>query len=145
MLAAGASGWTTRIRKRGRAVIWCIAIWGLAIAGFGATRSLPFALACLALAGAADGVSAIFRTTIVQITTPDEYRGRLSAIFVAVVRGGPRVGEFESGIAASLGGLQFAAWTGGLACIAWIVMTAKLYPELAEYTDGSGDDSGANG
>ena len=145
MLAAGASGWTTRIRKRGRAVIWCIAIWGLAIAGFGATRSLPFALACLALAGAADGVSAIFRTTIVQITTPDEYRGRLSAIFVAVVRGGPRVGEFESGIAASLGGLQFAAWTGGLACIAWIVMTAKLYPELAAYTDESGDDSGADG
>ena len=145
MLAAGASGWTSTIRKRGLAVIWCIAIWGLAIAGFGFTKSLPLALVFLAIAGGADGISAIFRTTIVQTTTPDEYRGRLSAIFVAVVRGGPRVGEFESGIVSSLGGLQLAAWTGGLACIAWILVTARLYPELARYEDGPGSGSGADG
>ncbi len=135
LVAAALSGWTTRIKRRGMAVIWSIVVWGLAITGFGLTRSLRVALVCLAIAGAADAVSAVFRITIVQTTTPDEYRGRLSAIFVAVVRGGPRVGEFESGFAASFGGLQFAAWTGGLACIAWIAVTAQMYPELRAYTD----------
>ena len=133
LLAASMNGWTRRIRRQGRAVIWSIVVWGLAIAGFGFTRSLPLALCCLAIAGAADAVSAIFRSTIVQVTTPDEYRGRLNAIFVAVVRGGPRVGELESGIAASLGGLQFAAWTGGLAVLLAIAVTAKVYPELNHY------------
>jgi MFS family permease len=133
LIAASTSGWTRRVRRQGRAVIWMIALWGIAIAGFGLTKSLPLALVCLALAGGADGISAIFRSTIAQVTTPDDKRGRLNAIFVAVVRGGPRVGEFESGIATSIGGLQFAAWTGGLACLAWIALTAKLYPELAAY------------
>ena len=105
----------------------------MAIAGFGFTKSLPLALVCLALAGAADAVSAIFRSTIVQVTTPDEYRGRLNAIFVAVVRGGPRVGELESGVASSLGGLQVAAWSGGLAVLLAIAVTAKAYPELNRY------------
>jgi MFS family permease len=133
LIAATTSGWTRKVRRQGRAVIAMIALWGLAIAGFGLTRSLALALVCLAIAGATDGISAIFRSTIAQVTTPDHLRGRLNAIFVAVVRGGPRVGEFESGIATSLGGLQFAAWTGGLACLAWIALTAKLYPELAAY------------
>ena len=133
LLAASLNGWTRRIRRQGRAVIWSIVVWGLAIAGFGFTKSLPLALVCLALAGAADAVSAIFRSTIVQVTTPDEYRGRLNAIFVAVVRGGPRMGELESGIASSLGGLQFAAWSGGLAVLLAIAVTAKAYPELNRY------------
>jgi predicted MFS family arabinose efflux permease len=133
LLAASLNGWTRRVRRQGRAVIWSIVVWGLAIAGFGLTKSLLLALVCLALAGAADAVSAIFRSTIVQVTTPDEYRGRLNAIFVAVVRGGPRVGELESGIASSLGGLQFAAWTGGLAVLLAIAVTAKAYPELNRY------------
>lgn len=133
LLAAGLNGWTRRIRRQGRAVIISIAVWGVAIVGFGLTRFLPLALFCLAIAGAADAVSAIFRSTIAQVTTPDEYRGRLNAIFVAVVRGGPRVGEFESGIAASLGGLQFAAWTGGLAVLGCIAFTARRYPELNAY------------
>lgn len=137
LLAASLNGWTRRIKRQGRAVIWSIVVWGLAIAGFGATKSLWFALICLALAGAADAVSAIFRSTITQVTTPDEYRGRLNAIFVAVVRGGPRVGEFESGMVASVGGLQFAAWTGGLAVLAWILVTAKVYPELHAYVPDS--------
>jgi MFS family permease len=142
LLAASLNGWTRRIRRQGRAVIWSIAVWGLAIAGFGFTKSLPLALFFLALAGAADAISAIFRSTITQVTTPDEYRGRLNAIFVAVVRGGPRVGEFESGVVSSLGGLQFAAWTGGLACLAWILVTARLYPELDAYAPGTAAPAG---
>ncbi len=141
LLAASLNGWTRRIRRQGRAVIWSIAVWGLAIAGFGATRSLIIALVCLAIAGAADAVSAIFRSTIAQVSTPDEYRGRLNALFVAVVRGGPRVGELESGLVSSFGGLQFAAWTGGLACLAWIAVTAKAFPELSAYVPPSADDT----
>ncbi len=128
------SGWTSRIRRQGMAVIWCIVAWGLGIAAFGLTKNIVLALLGLSVAGAADAVSALFRSTIVQVTVPDEYRGRLSAIFIAVVRGGPRLGEFESGVAASIGGLQFAAVSGGLACVAWIAMVAKLYPELRNYS-----------
>lgn len=133
LVASATSGWTQRVRRQGRAVIWCIVSWGLGIALFGATRWIAVALVGLFVAGAADAISAVFRSTIVQVEVPDEYRGRLSAIFIAVVRGGPRLGEFESGLAASLGGLQFAAVSGGLACIVWIAVVAKRYPELGSY------------
>ena len=127
------SGWTARVKHQGRAVIWAIVVWGVGIAIFGATSSIVVALFGLALAGAADAVSAVFRSTIVQVEVPEEYRGRLTAVFISVVRGGPRLGEFESGVAARLGGLQFAAFSGGLACIAWIAVVAWRYPELRAY------------
>jgi predicted MFS family arabinose efflux permease len=133
MVTMATTGWTARVRRQGRAVITCIAVWGAAIAVFGLSRWLPLALIALAVAGGADAVSALFRSTIVQVTTPDEFRGRLSALHIAVVRGGPRVGEMESGVAASVIGLQAAAWTGGLACLVWIAVTAWRYPELARY------------
>jgi MFS family permease len=127
------NGWTARVRRQGMAVIWCIVAWGLGVALFGLTRSLPIALFGLVVAGAADVISATFRSTIVQVTVPDEYRGRLSAVFISVVRGGPRLGEFESGVAARLGGLQFSAVSGGLACLVWIAGVAWRYPELRHY------------
>jgi MFS family permease len=127
------SGWTGRVRRQGRAVIVAIGVWGIGIALFGATRSVVLALFGLALAGGADAVSAVFRSTIVQVEVPEEYRGRLTAVFISVVRGGPRLGEFESGVAARVGGLQFAAVSGGLACIVWIVLVAWRYPELRAY------------
>ena len=139
LIGGALNGWTGRIRRQGIAVIWCIVVWGLGIALFGATRNIYVALFGLALAGGADAISALFRTTIVQVTVPDEYRGRLSAIFISVVRGGPRLGEMESGAAAAIGGLQFAAVTGGLACLAWIALVAWRYPELRAYERHHGD------
>jgi MFS family permease len=133
VMAGALSGWTHKIRRQGWAVIICIVIWGLGIAVFGATHLLPVALIGLFVAGAADAVSALFRSTIVQVDVPDEYRGRLSSIFVAVVRGGPKLGETESGIAASFGGLQFAAVSGGLLCLVWIAAVAVFYPELRHW------------
>ena len=127
------SGWTAQVKRQGRAVIWAIVVWGIGIASFGATRSIVVALLGLALAGAADAISAVFRSTIVQVEVPEEFRGRLTAVFISVVRGGPRLGEFESGVAARVGGLQFAAVSGGLACIAWIAVVAWRYPELRAY------------
>lgn len=127
------SGWTAHVKRQGRAVIWAIVVWGIGIAAFGATRSIVVALLGLALAGAADAISAVFRSTIVQVEVPEEFRGRLTAVFISVVRGGPRLGEFESGVAARVGGLQFAAVSGGLACIVWIAVVAWRYPELRAY------------
>lgn len=127
------SGWTGRIKRQGRAVIVAIVVWGLGIALFGATKSIVVALGGLALAGGADAISAVFRSTIVQVEVPEEFRGRLTAVFISVVRGGPRLGEFESGVAARVGGLQFAAFSGGLACIVWIAVVAWRYPELRAY------------
>ncbi len=128
------SGWTGKVQRQGRAVIWAIVAWGLGIAMFGATKSIVLALVGLAIAGAADAISAVFRSTIVQVEVPEEYRGRLTAVFISVVRGGPRLGEFESGVAARFAGLQFAAFSGGLACIAWIAIVAWRYPELRAYS-----------
>jgi MFS family permease len=133
VIGSAVSGWTRQVRRQGLAVIWLIAGWGVAVAVFGATSILWLALLGLFVAGWADSVSAIFRSTMVQVIVPDEYRGRLSSIFVAVVRGGPKMGEGESGLANRLGGLQFAAVSGGLGCIVWIAAVALFYPELRRY------------
>ena len=96
-------GWVRHVRRQGEAVIWAVAAWGAAIAAFGLVGShLWWALGFLAIAGAADVVSAIFRSTITQVNTPDRLRGRLSAIFILVVTGGPRLGDFEAGLVATL-------------------------------------------
>ncbi len=89
LAGALSAGWVRRVRRPGVAVIWAVTAWGAAIAAFGFVGSnLPLALGFLALAGAADVISAIFRSTIAQLATPDHLRGRLSTIFIQVVTGG---------------------------------------------------------
>lgn len=111
------SGWVGHVRYQGRAIVIAILVWGVAITGFGLVRFLPLALLFLAIAGAADNVSAILRTTILQTATPDEFRGRLQGINIVVIAGGPRLGDVEAGAVAALGGEAFSVVTGGLACI----------------------------
>lgn len=130
------TGWVRHVRRRGRAVVYCVAIWGTTIALFGVVRALWVALALLAVAGAADVVSAVFRQAILQTTTPERLQGRLSGTFFAVVAGGPRLGDLESGAAASIGGPQFAVWSGGLACLAGIGVVLWRLPELWRDTGG---------
>jgi MFS family permease len=137
VIGAATTGWITRIERQGRAVIVSIAIWGLAIAAFGFTRSLPLALVLLAIAGAADLVSAVFRNSITQRVASDEMRGRMSSIFIAVVRGGPRLGDLEAGTVAAVTTPQVSVVSGGLACVAGIGVVARLYPELARWTRSS--------
>ena len=91
------SGWTARVVRPGRAVVAAIAVWGVAIAAFGLSPWLWAALVLLAVAGWADVISAVFRSTILQVEAPDRLRGRLSAIQAAVVQGGPRLGNAEAG------------------------------------------------
>jgi MFS family permease len=122
-LAAGAllgalfSGWFGRVHRQGIAVLVSIVVWGAAIALFGLTDVLWLALVLLSVAGAADMVSAAFRTAILQAAAPDEMRGRLGGVFVVVVAGGPRLGDARAGGAAEVVGLQGASLWGGLVVV----------------------------
>lgn len=127
------TGWVAAVRRQGRAVVVAVIVWGAAIAAFGLAPWLPLALALLAVAGAADVVSAVFRNTILQSSVPDALRGRLSAIHIAVVTGGPRLGDAESGAVAALAGPQFSVVSGGLACLVGVALLAWRVPELAAY------------
>jgi hypothetical protein len=103
------------------------------MAGVGLSRWLWLALLLLAVAGAADVISAVFRNTMLQTSIPDAIRGRMSAIQIAVVTGGPRLGDIESGAVASLAGAQVSVVTGGLACAAGVALLAWLLPEFRRY------------
>ncbi|MBA3763956.1 MAG: MFS transporter [Actinobacteria bacterium] len=139
LAGALSGGWVRRVHRPGIAVIWAVAAWGAAIAAFGLVGSnLPLALAFLALAGAADVISAIFRSTIAQLATPDRLRGRLSTIFIVVVTGGPRLGDFEAGLMASWFTPTISVVTGGLACIAGAGVVALAYPELRRHRSAAG-------
>ena len=107
------TGWCSRVRRQGRAIAACVVVWGATIALFGVVPVLWIGLTLLALAGAADVVSAVFRQAVQQRTVPEHLQGRLSGTFFAVVAGGPRLGDAETGVAAAIGGPQFAVWSGG--------------------------------
>jgi hypothetical protein len=123
----------SRVHKQGAAVVWAILGWGVAITIFGTSHSLLLGLFFLAAAGAADTISAVFRSTILQTAVPDGLQGRLSGVFTVVVAGGPRLGDLEAGGAASLGGNAFSVISGGLACIALTLVLAAAVPAFARY------------
>lgn len=133
LLGAAVSGWTGRVRRQGFAVLVSVVVWGGSIALFGFTRTLWVALLLLAVAGAADMVSAIFRNTILQVSTPDALRGRLQGVFIVVVTGGPRLGDVEAGSVAAAAGTQVSVVSGGLACVAGVALLAAMYPSFAKY------------
>lgn len=134
LAGALSGGWVRRVHRPGVAVIWAVIAWGAAIAAFGLVGSnLPLALCFLALAGASDVISAIFRSTIAQLATPDRLRGRLSTIFILVVTGGPRLGDFEAGLVAAWFTPTISVITGGLACIVGAGVIAVAYPELRHH------------
>jgi len=134
LLGSLVSGWIRRVERQGMAVILAIGVWGAAIAGFGlAGRALWIGLPLLALAGAGDLVSAIFRGTILQLTVPDGMRGRMSAFHMMVVTTGPRLGDLEAGTVAALVSPLFSVVSGGIACILGIAALAAVLPELRNY------------
>ena len=97
------------------------------------TVSFPLALFFLALAGAADVFSAVFRSTLVQFETPDQLRGRVMSIHVLVVTSGPRLGDIEAAVVASLVGPQFAVVSGGVLCVLGAGVVARRFRELSDY------------
>jgi MFS family permease len=132
-IAALTTGWLEHARRLGRITVAAVIIWGAAIAAAGLVPSIVPACALLALAGAADSVSAICRATINQTITPEELRGRMSSVYMLVVTSGPRLGDLESGLAASVMSAGTAVFTGGLACIAAAGLVVLAFPQLAAY------------
>ncbi len=133
LLSSIFSGPLGAVRAQGRWVIISIVVWGSTIAAFGMVRWLPLALLFLVIAGAADNVSAIFRTTIMQAATPDEYRGRLQGIFTVVVAGGPRLGDVEAGAVAAVAGEAFAVISGGVVCVVLALGLGRAIPSFWKY------------
>jgi predicted MFS family arabinose efflux permease len=128
LVGALTTGWVSRIRRQGLAVIVAGIAWGAAITCFGLVPWLPGALALLAVAGWADVISAVFRSTIIQLAVPDALRGRLSGLQIAVVTGGPRLGVLEAGVVVAGFGDTVSVVSGGLACIAGALVLARLMP-----------------
>ena len=140
LVGAALSGWIPRVARIGFGVIVAVIIWGAAITAFGVTTIAPsavsFALALLflAIAGGADVISAVFRSTIVQLDTPDELRGRVSAIHILAVTSGPRIGDIEAAVVAAVVGPTFSVVSGGLLCLGGVAVVARRFPELAAHT-----------
>jgi MFS family permease len=135
LLGALLSGWVSRVRRVGMAVIVAVGIWGAAITLFGlSTFSFALAFVFLAIAGAADVISAVFRATIVQLAAPDELRGRVSSINILVVTSGPRLGDIEAAAVASAIGTQLSVVSGGVLCLIGLLGVVRLFPELARHT-----------
>jgi MFS family permease len=144
ILAMFFSGRLGQVRRQGLAILVSIVGWGFAIAGFGVAMlaaggvmsrgaALWLGLVAMAVAGASDSVSAVFRTTILQAATPDHLRGRLQGVFIVVVAGGPRLGEMAGGFLASGIGEALTAVVGGLACVIAIVVLGRLQPGFVRY------------
>lgn len=117
LIMAVMTGWIAHVRRRGRVVVVVVMAWGGAMTLFGLVHIVWVGLACLAVAGAMDVISTVLRNTILQSAITDEFRSRVSSVQMAVVTGGPRLGDLESGVVAGLTTTEFSIVSGGLACI----------------------------
>ncbi len=141
LIGAATTGWVANLRRQGWAVILAVSVWGLAIALFGLVDTLWVALVLLAIAGWADVISAVLRNTMLQASIPERFRSRMSSIQMAVVQGGPRLGDMESGTVATLTSVEFSVVSGGLACIVGAAVIGALLPAFRHHVAGEIDDA----
>jgi len=136
------SGWVSRVRRQGRAVIGAILVWGLAMTAFGGAVGLApharhamlvVAVLMLVVGGAADMASSAFRNSMLQSAGSDAVRGRLQGVFIVVVAGGPRVADVMHGGAAAVVGTAVAAGAGGLLVILLVAWCARAAPTFVGY------------
>ncbi|MFN2518897.1 MAG: MFS transporter, partial [Jatrophihabitantaceae bacterium] len=133
VLAGVSSGWIGRVRRQGRALVVAVAGWGAAVALAGLAHQLWLVVVLLAFGGAADLISAVYRQTILQTYAPDEMRGRMQGVFIAVVAGGPRLGDLRAGATAAFTGAAFSWVAGGLACIVVVLVAGLLVRPFWRY------------
>jgi MFS family permease len=133
VVAGVASGWIGRVHRQGLALVLAVLAWGAAVAASGLARSLWLAVVLLAVAGAADLVSAVYRQTILQTYAPDEMRGRMQGVFIVVVAGGPRLGDLRAGATAATFGATVSWVGGGVACVVLVLLLTALTPALVRY------------
>ncbi len=143
--AMALSGPLGQLRRQGVAVMLSIVAWGVGVCGLGAallavrqgvaspSQGIVIACAAMAVAGAGDAVSAVFRTTILQSAAPDDMRGRLQGVFIAVVAGGPRLGALAGGAVADRIGEPWTGVGGGLACVVAVGVLGVLQPGFLRY------------
>jgi hypothetical protein len=133
LLGSALSGPAGRVSRKALAMLVTVAVWGAAIACFGAASLLWLALAMLVVAGAADTTTVIFRGSVVQAATPDRLRGRVSAVDYVAGNAVPRLGNFESGAVAALTTPAVSAVSGGLATMVGALLIRLAFPAVARY------------
>ena len=121
------------VRRGGRWILIGIGVYGIATMLFASSRVFWFSLVMLALSGAGDTTSAILRSTINQLNTPDELRGRMSSINSIFTSSGPQLGQFESGVVAAWLGTEASAMTGGLATLGILGLVAVVFPKVRRF------------
>jgi MFS family permease len=131
-------GWTRRVHRHGLAVGIAAACWGFAIIAFGLAGRLWLALLCLAIAGASDMISGVFRMIIWNQTIPDHLRGRMAGIELISYHTGPMLGNAESGIVASLFGIRTAVVSGGILCVLGTGLLMLALPVFRRYDGRAG-------
>jgi MFS family permease len=133
LAASIVSGWAGSFRRQGTGVVVAASLWGISLVAFGYANALWVALLLLAVAGAADFLSALWRSSIVLVATPDAMRGRVTGIEFTQVAAAPTLGNLEAGVVASLTSLRFSIVSGGLACVAGCLAIALAIPQLVRY------------
>ena len=134
------SGWIGRVRRQGVALVAAVVAWGVAVGAAGLARQLWLMVVLLAVAGAADLVSAVYRQSMLQTYAPDRLRGRLQGVHFVVVAGGPRLGDLRAGATAEITG-PTAAWAGGgFAAAGLAVLLVSVFPALLRYRPPTDDN-----
>jgi MFS family permease len=121
------------MQKAGRALLWCVTAFGLATIAFGFSRWFAFSLLMLCVCGAVDNVSVVVRHTLVQMLTPDEKRGRVSAVNNLFIGTSNDLGGFESGMVAGLFGPVVSVVSGGIGTVLVVLGVAWYWPEIRKY------------
>jgi MFS family permease len=135
LLFSATSGWTRHTHRHGMGLIAAASLWGVAIIGFGFAPGLLASLICLGVAGAGDAMSGLFRQVIWNQTIPDSLRGRLASIELLSYSSGPALGNFESGVVASLFNVRVSIVSGGVLCVIGVVLTAIALPAFRKYDE----------
>ncbi len=121
------------MERAGRALLWAVVGFGLATIGFGFSRSFVFSLLMLFLCGATDNISVVVRHTLVQLLTPDEKRGRVSAVNSLFIGTSNELGGFESGLVAHWFGPVFSVVSGGVGTMLVVLAVALIWPEVRRF------------
>ncbi|MCM3874331.1 MAG: MFS transporter [Pyrinomonadaceae bacterium] len=138
LVATLTSGWAKKVNRHGLFVAVAAALWGVAIIFFGLAQNLYLALFCLALAGGFDMISAIFRMTIWSQTIPHHLRGRLAGLEMISYTSGPKLGDVEAGIVATLFSVRTSIVSGGILCVVGTVVISALIPQFIRYHGSEG-------
>ena len=133
LVATLTSGWAKKVHRHGLWVSVAAALWGVAMIFFGFAQNLYLALFCLALAGAFDMISAVFRMTIWNQTIPHYLRGRLAGLEMISYTSGPKLGDAEAGIVATLFSVRTSVVSGGILCVVGTAIISALIPQFIGY------------